>query len=490
VLPDELLSSWLSRLARANALKLQELLTMVTRTRRSYMGRDLDGLIDPEFATSLAALSGIPPTKLVGWTYGANSLDLTAADQLKKGGRRWILPKVSKSRRPTAPWLQFCLPCLQSDATPYMRRRWRYAFLTTCEIHGGKLSTHCPFCGAPFDFEGYDIDAPLAERVAPISACTQCRRDIRQACVSFEAADVRVVRYERALCAAADRGWTRVRGVGWVYSHQVFDVLHRLLRLLHAKNGLRRLLIGSAFPGAMFGTPFDVPLGRFEGWPYDVRHQVMAWLSGLLRGWPEHFVEQCSQFNVLRSSIHGHRGSVPYWFDQVLHDRLYRPWYKPSPEEILSVRSAIVRAGQPDTQYNLRRWLGLYCPDEPCVRRLALPSPEQLSLFGEAPAADTHKRNTDDDPSREQFEVIRSKLARIQRRVKSNTPDLYDVWCAVLYRLRTGCPWAALPSDFPKWATVYWYYVRWKARRPDGASLLEESLRISRSDGAIEVDRQ
>ena len=31
----------------------------------------------------------------------------------------------------------------------------------------------------------------------------------------------------------------------------------------------------------------------------------------------------------------------------------------------------------------------------------------------------------------------------------------------MLYVLRTGCQWRALPKDFPKWQTVYGYFHRW-----------------------------
>jgi transposase len=36
---------------------------------------------------------------------------------------------------------------------------------------------------------------------------------------------------------------------------------------------------------------------------------------------------------------------------------------------------------------------------------------------------------------------------------------------AVLYVVRTGCAWRALPADFPPWQTVYWYFVRWEKQR-------------------------
>ncbi len=32
---------------------------------------------------------------------------------------------------------------------------------------------------------------------------------------------------------------------------------------------------------------------------------------------------------------------------------------------------------------------------------------------------------------------------------------------AIFYRLRTGCQWRQLPSDFPAWPTVYYYFRTW-----------------------------
>ena len=445
---------------------------MISRTRQSYMGRDLDAYMDVPFARSLAELTGVPSEQLLDRTYSAHSIRLTAIDQPKGGGRRWILPKMNKNRRPTGPWLQYCVQCLQKDRVPYLRRRWRYAFVTTCSVHNTVLTTQCPFCKEPFDFESYDIDLPHTAGLTPISTCSRCRQDVRHSHAPLCDVDIRAIRYQRALCAAVERGWARVRGAAWVYSHQILDVLHRLLRLLHAKNGLQRLFLAFAATGDAREPSFVLPKGRFESWPLAARHRAMMWLADLLRRWPGHFIDQCSQANVLRSSIHGNRGTIPYWFDRVLRDHLYRPWYRVSFEEVVSARDAIRCAGQPDTQYNLRRWLGRYCQNTSYVQRLPAPSPTQLEGRGSPPAY----RRSIDDPSREQFERVRSLLEQVRKRTKRNSPDLYDVWCAVLYRVRMGCSWATLPREFPKSATVYWYFARWKAHRHGCASLLEQAL--------------
>ena len=33
---------------------------------------------------------------------------------------------------------------------------------------------------------------------------------------------------------------------------------------------------------------------------------------------------------------------------------------------------------------------------------------------------------------------------------------------AILYVLRSGCPWRLLPYEFPAWGTVYYYFRRWQ----------------------------
>lgn len=83
------------------------------------------------------------------------------------------------------------------------------------------------------------------------------------------------------------------------------------------------------------------------------------------------------------------------------------------------------------------------------------------------------------DISREQFEVIRPLLEGARKRTRPRRVDLYEVFCAVLYLLRTGCQWHALPGDFPKWRTVHAYFMIWSEPDEQGVSLLERALKKS-----------
>ena len=57
------------------------------------------------------------------------------------------------------------------------------------------------------------------------------------------------------------------------------------------------------------------------------------------------------------------------------------------------------------------------------------------------------------DISREQFARILPCLESARRRTKPRTVDLYDVFCGVVYLLKSGCQWRMLPADFPDWRT-------------------------------------
>jgi len=93
------------------------------------------------------------------------------------------------------------------------------------------------------------------------------------------------------------------------------------------------------------------------------------------------------------------------------------------------------------------------------------------------------------DIKREQFEVIRPLLESARRKTAPRKVDLYEVFCAVLYLLRTGCQWRALPSDFPKWRTVHSYFAIWSEPR-EGASLLEQALKKSSWRGPRQTGAQ
>jgi len=81
------------------------------------------------------------------------------------------------------------------------------------------------------------------------------------------------------------------------------------------------------------------------------------------------------------------------------------------------------------------------------------------------------------DIRREQFEKIRIDLEDAKKATHPRRYDLYDIFCGVLYLLKEGCSWRAIPHDFGKWQNIRYHYDIWSKPDENGVSLLDKVLR-------------
>jgi hypothetical protein len=90
----------------------------------------------------------------------------------------------------------------------------------------------------------------------------------------------------------------------------------------------------------------------------------------------------------------------------------------------------------------------------------------------------TMRKSYPSDIGRDIFaEKVLPILQKARKKTKPPTVDLYEVFCGVLYVLKSGCQWRMLPSDFPKWRTCYDYWQKWSEKFDNAPSLLEEALK-------------
>ena len=80
------------------------------------------------------------------------------------------------------------------------------------------------------------------------------------------------------------------------------------------------------------------------------------------------------------------------------------------------------------------------------------------------------------DISREEYKLIREDLEGAKKTTRPRKYDLYDVFCAVLYVIQGGIQWRMLPSDYPKWQSVYYYFRVWAEKDETGVSVLDKVL--------------
>ena len=75
------------------------------------------------------------------------------------------------------------------------------------------------------------------------------------------------------------------------------------------------------------------------------------------------------------------------------------------------------------------------------------------------------------DISRAEYDLIREDLEGARKKTRPGKYDLYDVFCAVLYVIQGGIQWRMLPSDYPKWQSVYYHFRVWSEKDETGVSI-------------------
>ena len=73
------------------------------------------------------------------------------------------------------------------------------------------------------------------------------------------------------------------------------------------------------------------------------------------------------------------------------------------------------------------------------------------------------RRAYSSDLTDKQWEVLRPLIPLPSLEGRLATVERRELVNALLYVLRSGCPWRLLPHEFPAWGTVYSSFRRWQA---------------------------
>lgn len=87
------------------------------------------------------------------------------------------------------------------------------------------------------------------------------------------------------------------------------------------------------------------------------------------------------------------------------------------------------------------------------------------------------------DLTETQWQFIQKTLDLGNRKRKHG---LRLIWNAINYLVKSGCQWRMLPSNFPKWQLVYYYYCKWSYLEQFDLLLskLTERVRINKGQNA------
>lgn len=177
---DELLSSWLMRIAHGHGLRAQTFCNLIFGTRYQVWNRDVDRLAPAWLIDALAQGTGVSTQTALETTLHTYEGQLYRNFR-SAGALQWIQTLHMYHRKRMGYGIQFCPACLRECEQIYYRRIWRVSFYTVCAQHQCMLLDRCPECGSGISFHRTDVGQYQLEELAGLLVrCHQCGLDLSQ----------------------------------------------------------------------------------------------------------------------------------------------------------------------------------------------------------------------------------------------------------------------------------------------------------------------
>lgn len=317
--PDELLSSWLVRLAQAHLIKVQSFCHYLW-PQVVVWKRDVDKVAPPAMLSTLAARTSTSPQRILETTLASTSERLTGAPlTIGQGLTPWLMPLSIYHRTHRKYGLVYCPHCLQQDGpAPYYRTTWRLAFYVVCPTCGIYLHEGCPACRAPINFFRLDVGRQSAAAGQLLSTCYQCAFDLSQAPVKRVSS--RVLRRYQSLYTISQEGWNQAVP----YPHLYFQVLRQLVRVLSCPFGRARVLQVDMRHRLKQPVKWLTRGGAFEQLSITERIYLLEQALWLLEEWPDRFIEVMHSHQIKSHALlRDMAGEVPFWFSTVVTENFF-----------------------------------------------------------------------------------------------------------------------------------------------------------------------
>ena len=328
-LPDELLSSWLVRLAHGHGLKVQTFCNLIFGNRRQVWNRDIDRLAPGWLVETLAQRTGTPIE--VARRTTLQVFEGTLYPRFHASGTlQWIQTMQMYHRQREGLGQQYCPTCLATDAVPYFRKTWRVSLKTFCLHHGCCLLDRCYACGASVAFHRVDVAKDELDDVA-LSNCHQCGESLGNGPRNLPHIwDLNAFEAISLIVGALDDA---TLGKETPLAPSTLAVLRHLTSMLlgRRRNQHLRAYLSKYFDTAELAVPGSKRV-VIEGQNVDMRHTVISWSAWLLCAARERFGMAINDKAVRYNHFFRDFDEPPQWYVESLQGRAEswrRPWLRP-----------------------------------------------------------------------------------------------------------------------------------------------------------------
>jgi len=308
-LPNEILSSWLVRIAKNHFLEPRKF-TSVFFKDKYFWTLDVDKSISGSYLDKLVQSTSVSDMDINYLTLKSfiPYLDVKfSTDQ----SRTWFNRiQRTKGRISSFSYL-YCPNCLRTDPEPYLRKEWRIYLSTTCFKCECFLRENCPHCKNPiqhFNHNSHQLDKSFDY----IKFCAVCKKDISD--VEMVKAPSNYIENQKYIYELLYNGYN----TSFSYSHLYFDGLYQIFQSCLAPQNIQinnALINQYVIPEFQIKKMIEIPLNR--------RTIILNLCIDLTMNWPKNLLEFCKENQVRYFEFIRKKRDYPYWYYSEIRKNLF-----------------------------------------------------------------------------------------------------------------------------------------------------------------------
>jgi hypothetical protein len=321
---DELLSSWLTRIAHSHQQKIYTFYRPILPENSRIWNIDIDSTLRLDFLKSISAFTATSLQEVINTTLCTYEGNLFLKRN-PNGHNKWILPLGIYHSRRKRPGLMYCPNCLRNDNTaPYYRKKWRLSLSFVCPKCKVFLEDRCPKCKEVVCFTRHELGKKNVMPFGSISLCFNCGADLKDTVTT--AANDYLVQKQVFIYELIDKGF---KG-GIIYSHLYFDALYQIISILISRRPkaepLQIYVCRQLNINIEINKEFESETFEFKN--MGLRIQILQMAFYLLGEWPQNFISSCLKTRTFSSILFKDAKSkeaIPFFYfnivDQFLSHR-------------------------------------------------------------------------------------------------------------------------------------------------------------------------
>ena len=285
---DELLSSWLSRIAFSHRDSLISFCKHEWPSNHFHY-HDIDVLAPKKLISTLVHKTAASRQEAAGSCL--NTWDGLLYPQAMLGGKaRFIMAAGAGAHICRSAGMQWCPECLLTDSIPYWRKVWRLSFITCCTVHSIRLADRCQDCG----------ERAIPRRRAD-TRCWSCLADLRlhQRQKAHDEVIKFQLRLENQLSTPVADGLEPL--FKELNQYEGFRALWTCFRLLAVSRISNRLCEHIDSVNNWNMSPREASRQsnwRTEALGVNARHEAIRRLSYFQDNWPSNFIATCNAIRM------------------------------------------------------------------------------------------------------------------------------------------------------------------------------------------------